>query len=40
LGEEWTQLYNIITVQSFEIRNSELLMYYNDGENIIAFERD
>ncbi|SHI77452.1 hypothetical protein [Aquimarina spongiae] len=37
---EWTQLYNIIAVQSFEIRNSELLMYYNDGEIIIVFERN
>ena len=37
---EWTQLYNISAVQSFEIRNSELLMYYNNGEIIIVFERN
>ena len=36
---EWTELYNINAVKNFEVRNSELLMFYNEGKSVIAFER-
>ncbi|PHN06921.1 hypothetical protein CRP01_08885 [Flavilitoribacter nigricans DSM 23189 = NBRC 102662] len=36
---EWTRLYQIMAAQRYEIRNSILLIFYNDGKNIIAFER-
>lgn len=37
---EWTELYNISAAQTFELRNSELIIYYNEGKSIIAFERN
>ena len=37
---EWTELYHINAAQKFEIRNSKLLIFYNNGKNVIAFERN
>ncbi|MEN1783879.1 MAG: hypothetical protein AAGF77_01960 [Bacteroidota bacterium] len=37
---EWTELYKISAAERFEIRNSELLIYYNNGNTVIAFERN
>ena len=35
---EWTELFDIGLAQNFEIRNSSLLIYYKNGENVIVFE--
>lgn len=37
---EWTELFHISSAENFEIRNSRLLLYYNNKKNIIAFERN
>lgn len=37
---EWTELYNISVVENFEIRNSELFMFYDDGKSAIVFVRN
>lgn len=37
---EWTELYHINAAQSFKIQNSMLLIFYNNGKNLIAFERN
>ncbi|MBJ2176280.1 hypothetical protein JBL43_18660 [Aureibaculum sp. A20] len=37
---EWTKLYKISSVQEFEIRNTNLFMYYNNKKNTIVFERN
>jgi heat shock protein HslJ len=37
---EWTELYNIYSSENFEIRDSRLLICYNNKKNIIAFERN
>jgi len=37
---EWTELFNINAAENFEVKNSRLLIYYNNKKNIIAFERN
>ncbi len=37
---EWTELYHINAAQNFEVKNSRLLISYNNGKNVIAFERN
>jgi len=37
---EWTELFIINSAENFEIRNSRLFIYYNNKENVIAFERN
>ena len=37
---EWTELFHISSAENFEIKNSRLLVYYNNKKNIIAFERN
>ncbi|PXX25460.1 hypothetical protein [Arenibacter sp. ARW7G5Y1] len=37
---EWTKLFSIGSAQKFEIKNSNLLIYYNSRKNIIVFERN
>ncbi|GAB1857672.1 hypothetical protein MHTCC0001_25090 [Flavobacteriaceae bacterium MHTCC 0001] len=36
---EWTSLYRLHEVENFEIKNGMLLISYNNGKNIIAFQR-
>jgi len=39
IGEpEWTDLYLLREVESYEIINSNLILYYNNKKNSIAFE--
>lgn len=37
---EWTKLYYINAVENYEVRNGQLLLSYNNGKNVIAFERN
>lgn len=37
---EWTKLYYIDIVENYEVRNGQLLLSYNNGKNVIAFERN
>jgi len=37
---EWTKLFRITSAENFEIKNSVLLISYNNKENIIALERN
>ncbi|WP_350287231.1 hypothetical protein [uncultured Croceitalea sp.] len=37
---EWTKLYYIDIVENYEVRNGKLLLSYNNGKNVIAFERN
>jgi len=37
---EWTKLFQISAAENFEVRNSQLLIYYNNKKNIIALERN
>ncbi|WP_136468047.1 hypothetical protein [Flagellimonas onchidii] len=36
---EWTKLYQISQAEYYEVKNSQLLIYYNDKKNVIAFEK-
>jgi hypothetical protein len=36
---EWTELYKINQAEYYEIKNSHLLIYYNDKKSVIVFER-
>ena len=37
---EWTNLFNLSAAENFEIRNSRLIIYYNNRKNNITFERN
>lgn len=37
---KWTDLFNLGMVENYQIRNSVLLLSSNNGEKIIAFERN
>ena len=36
---EWTQLFRLYLVENFENKSSRLLLYYNNRESTIVFER-
>ncbi len=36
---EWTDLFRIGLAESYEIKNSKLILYYNDKKNNITFEQ-
>lgn len=41
IGEpEWTRFFRLFLVESFEIKDAILLLYYNNRESVIAFERN
>ena len=37
---EWANLFKISAAENFEVRNSRLVIYYNNGNNSITFERN
>lgn len=37
---DWTELFQITRVEDYEIRNSKLIIYYNNKNNSIVFERN
>ncbi len=37
---EWANLFKISAAENFEIRNSRLIISYNNGNNFIVFERN
>ena len=37
---EWTNLFRISGAQNYEVKNSRLFIYYNDGQNAIVLERN
>jgi len=37
---DWTNLYNIGAAENYEIRNSNLVIYYNNKNSSIVFERN
>jgi hypothetical protein len=37
---EWTDLYRLSSAENYEIKNSKLIIFYNNKKNSIVFERN